>query len=113
MQISPSKQEVEVAETLYDLARMFVNQARPNEPIREVKVDPKLEWQPEVKPEPASGTSLFPASDATSAQSIQHAPSSGLGPSVAAASSPSSTQTPVHSGGMILMLIPVDTESTL
>jgi len=61
-------------------------------------VDPKLEWQPEVKPEPASGTSLFPASDATSAQSIQHAPSSGLGPSVAAASSPSSTQTLVHSG---------------
>lgn len=96
--ISPSKQEVEVAETLYDLARMFVNQARPNEPIREVKVDPKLEWKPEVKPEPASATSLFPASDATSAQSIQHAPSSGLGPSVAAASSPSSTQTPVHSG---------------
>lgn len=96
--ISPSKQEVEVAETLYDLARMFVNQARPNESVREVKVDPKLEWKPEVKPEPASATSLLPASDATSAQSIQHAPSSGLGPSVAAASSPSSTQTPVHSG---------------
>lgn len=96
--ISPSKQEVEVAETLYDLARMFVNQARPNEPIHEVTVDPKLEWKPEVKLEPASAPSLLPASDATSAQSIQHAPSSGLGPSVAAASSPSSTQTPVHSG---------------
>lgn len=96
--ISPSKQEVEVAETLYDLARMFVNQARPNETIHEVKSDPKLEWRPEVKLEPATATSLLPASDATSAQSIQHAPSSGLGPSVAAASSPSSTQTPVHSG---------------
>lgn len=96
--ISPSKQEVEVAETLYDLARMFVNQARPNEPIHEVKSDPKLEWKHEVKLEPATATSLLPASDATSAPSIPLAPSSGLGPSVAAASSPSSTQTPVHSG---------------
>ena len=82
MQISPSKQEVEVAETLYDLARMFVNQERPNETIHEVKFDPKLEWKLEGKLEPATATSLLPASDATSAQSIQHAPSSGIGPSV-------------------------------
>lgn len=58
---------MEVAKTLYDLARMFVNQARPNEPICEVKVDRKLEWKPKVKPELASATSLFLASDATSA----------------------------------------------
>ena len=92
---------------------MFVNQARPNETIHEVKSDPKLEWKPEGKLEPTTTTSLLPASDATSAQSIQHAPSSGIGLSVAVANSPSSTQTRVHSGGMILMLIPVTIESAL
>ena len=83
---------MEVAETLYDLARMFVNQARPNETIHEVKFDPKLEWKLEGKLEPATATSLLPAFDA---------------------SSPSSTQNIVHSGGMILMLIPVTIESAL
>ena len=92
MHISPSKQEVEVAETLYDIARIFVNQARPNETIHEVKSDPKLEWKPEGKLEPTTTTSLLPASNA---------------------SSPLSTQTLVHSRGVILMLIPVTIESAL
>ena len=70
---------------------MFVNQARPNETIHEVKFDPKLEWKPKGKLEPTTAT-LLPASNA---------------------SSPLSTQTLVHSRGMILMLIPVTIESAL